>query len=207
MLETHSTYILCIMYIHIHIPYGYIYIYILCIYTSGTSRSMCKKESSICLSFTLIRTANNQSIYIYIYIYGLYGIWNWKKNTIIPVPKPWRSSRIIFQKQEKYYVHNIYCHKFWYVFLFFFTKKKCPNVIAIVLKCPTECFESDGGKNLQIEMFVLQHFFRQKKWKKKMSKYRCNSFEMTHWMSWKRWWIIFTNRFFFSTKKYVKKKC
>ena len=29
------------------------------------------------------------------------------------------------------------------------------------------CFESDGGKNLQIEIFVLQHFFSTKKIRKK----------------------------------------
>ena len=29
------------------------------------------------------------------------------------------------------------------------------------------CFESDGGKNLQIEIFVLQHFFFDKKIGKK----------------------------------------
>ena len=42
------------------------------------------------------------------------------------------------------------------------------------------CFESDGGKNLQIEIFVLQHFFRQKNWEKNMSKNHCYSIEMTH---------------------------
>ena len=50
-------------------------------------------------------------------------------------------------------------------------KKTCPNIIAIVLKWLTECFESDGGKNLEIEISVLQHFFDKKNREKNMSKY------------------------------------
>ena len=42
-----------------------------------------------------------------------------------------------------------------------------------------------------------------------MSKYHCNSIEMTHWMFWKWWWEEFTDRnlcfaTFFSTKKLGK---
>ena len=64
-------------------------------------------------------------------------------------------------------------------------KKKCPNIILISSRWSTECFKSDGRKTLQIEIFVLQHFFRKRHWKH-MSKYHCNDFEMIHWMSWKR---------------------
>ena len=41
-------------------------------------------------------------------------------------------------------------------------KKTCPNIILISSKWSTECFKSDGRKTLQIEIFVLQHFFRKK---------------------------------------------
>ena len=41
-------------------------------------------------------------------------------------------------------------------------KKKCPNIILISSRWSTECFKSDGRKTLQIEIFVLQHFFRKK---------------------------------------------
>ena len=41
--------------------------------------------------------------------------------------------------------------------------------------------EWDGGETLQIEIFVLQHFFRPKKMEKKnMSKYHSNIFKMIH---------------------------
>ena len=40
--------------------------------------------------------------------------------------------------------------------------------------------EWDGGETLQIEIFVLQHFFRPKKIGKKMSKYHSNIFKMIH---------------------------
>ena len=65
-------------------------------------------------------------------------------------------------------------------------EKKCPNIILISSKWSTECFKSDGRKTLQIEIFVLQHFFQKKNGKKNMSKNHCNGFEMIHWMSWKR---------------------
>ena len=39
--------------------------------------------------------------------------------------------------------------------------KKLLNLIAIVWTWPTECFWSDCGQNLWIEIFVLQHFFDQ----------------------------------------------
>ena len=39
--------------------------------------------------------------------------------------------------------------------------KKLLNLIAIVWTWPTECFWSDCGQNLWIEIFVLQHFFNQ----------------------------------------------
>ena len=40
--------------------------------------------------------------------------------------------------------------------------------------------EWDGGETLQIEIFVLQHFFLQKKNGKNMSKYHSNIFKMIH---------------------------
>ena len=82
-------------------------------------------------------------------------------------------------------------------------KKKCPNIILISSRWSTECFKSDGRKTLQIEIFVLQHFFRKRHWKH-MSKYHCNDFEMIHWMSWKRLLKDVAPRWNFSISRWIE---
>ena len=66
------------------------------------------------------------------------------------------------------------------IFFVFFWNKKLLHVILISSTWCTECFKSDGGENFPIDIFVLQHVFRQNHEKK--SNFHRNSLQMTHWM-------------------------
>ena len=66
-------------------------------------------------------------------------------------------------------------------------KKTYPNIIAIVLKWATECFKSDGGENLYIQIYVL---FEIKTWNFSISKW----FETFYFL-----FLVWSNFFGFAT--------
>ena len=104
-----------------------------------------------------------------------------------PIDSPWQSLESMAKKNTSKSYCNIFAMNHWVFLKRLWTefmdenlcfatcfstknmvKKKLPNLIAISLQWTTECFWSDCGQNLWIQIFVLQHVFRPKTWWKKL---------------------------------------